>query len=202
MAVTINSLPSLNNHILERQTKVVGTIRNNRKQFPKTFPNDVDLPKGSCAFKQHEHILVMKYRATMDKVHKKPKVVHVLSTKHKAIMKNTGRRDFEGNIIQKPEAIVYYNQNMGGIDKIDQELHGINSMRKSFKWYHKVFFRLLSVAMLSSHKIYKERGENSDFLQFVHDIVLSLVENAPHLRANPRQRDNIVRLTGTHFPAQ
>ena len=194
--------PRLAKYLLERQTKVIGTIRNNRKQFPKTFPNDVDLPKGSAAFKQHEHILVMKYRAAMNKANKKPKIVHVLSTKHKAIMKNTGKKDFEGNIIQKPEAIMYYNQNMGGIDKIDQQLHGINIIRKSLKWYHKVFFRLLAVAMLSSHKIYKERGGNSDFLQFVHDIVLSFVENAPHLRANPRQRDNIVRLTGRHFPAQ
>ena len=95
---------------------------------------------------------------------------------------------------------------MGGVDKIDQQLHGINIISykcyKCYKWYHKVFFRLLCVAMLSCHKIYRERGGNSDFLQFVHDIVLGLVEKAPHLRGIPRKKDNLVRLTGRHFPAQ
>ena len=57
---------------------------------------------------------------------------------------------------------------MGGVDKIDQQLDSINIIRKSFKWYHKVFFSLFSVAMLSSHKIYKEKGGKYDFLQFVH----------------------------------
>ena len=87
-------------------------------------------------------------------------------------MKNTSKTDHDGNIIQKPDAIIYYNKNMGGIDKIDQQLGSINIIRKSFKWYHKVFFRLFSVAILSSHKI---------FLQFVHDIVLGLVENSTQL---------------------
>ena len=63
-------------------------------------------------------------------------------------MKNTSKADHDGNIIQKPDAIIYYNKNMGGVDKIDQQLDSINIFRKSFKWYHKVFFRLFSVAML------------------------------------------------------
>ena len=59
--------------------------------------------------------------------------------------------------------------------------------------------------MLSSHKIYKERGGKNDFLQFVHEIVESLVENSPQLQDNARsarKNDNLVRLTGRHFPAQ
>ena len=82
-------------------------------------------------------------------------------------MKNTSKADHDDNIIQKPDAIIYYNKNMGGVDKIDQQLDSINIIRKSFKWYHKVFFRLSSVAMLSSQKTYKEKGGKYDFLQFV-----------------------------------
>ena len=173
--------------------------------FPKDFPKDTDIPKGSAVFKHHSNILAIKYRAAQNKAAGKPKVVHVLSTKHNRTMKNTGRRDHEGNVIQKPEAIIYYNKNMGGVDKIDQQLHSISVIRKTFKWYHKVFFRLLSVAMLSSHKIYKESGGKNDFLQFVHEIVESLVENSPQLQDNARsarKNDNLVRLTGRHFPAQ
>ena len=94
-------------------------------------------------------------------------------------MKNTSKTDHDGKIIQKPDAIIYYNKNMGGVDKIDQQLDSINIIRKSFQWYHKVFFRLFSVAMLSSHKIYKEKGGKYDFLQFVHDIVLGLGRKFP-----------------------
>ena len=82
----------------------------------------------------------MKYRAAKDKSQGKPKVVHVLSTKHAAKMKDTARRNFEGNIVQKPEAIIYYNRKMGGVDTIDQQLHSVQILRKTYKWYHKIFF--------------------------------------------------------------
>ena len=117
-------------------------------------------------------------------------------------MKNTFKTDHDGNIIQKPDAIIYYNKNMGGVDKIDQQVDSINIISNSFKWYLKVVFRLFSVAMLSSHKIYKEKGEKYDFLQFVHDIVLGLVENSPQLTGVARKNDNLVRFTGRQFPSQ
>ena len=65
--------------------------------------------KGSTALKQYENILGMKYRAAQNKSQGKAKIVHLLSTKHNATMKNTATRYHEGNIIQKPEAIIYYN---------------------------------------------------------------------------------------------
>ena len=166
-------------YLLQRQTKTIGTIRHNRKLFPTDFLKDSDIPKGSAVFKHYENILAVKYRAAKNKSDGKPKVVHLLSTKYNAAMKNTSKTDHDGNIIQEPDAIIYYNKNMGGVDKIDQQLDNINIIRKSFKWYHKVFFRLFSVEMLSSHKIYKEKGGKYDFLQFVHD-----------------------KITGRHFPSQ
>ena len=56
--------------------------------------------------------------------------------------------------------------------------------------------------MLSSHQIYKEKGGNYDFLQFIYDIVLGLVENSPQLAGVARKNENLVRLTGRHFPSQ
>lgn len=55
------TMPKIAKYLLEKSTKVVGTIRQNRKNFPKDFPADKALPKGSAAFKQHDNILVMKY---------------------------------------------------------------------------------------------------------------------------------------------
>ena len=192
--------PRLAKYLLERQTKTVGTIRHNRKLFPTDFLKDSDIPKGSAVFKHHENVLAVKYRTAKNK--SGGKVVHLLSMKHNVAMKNTSKTDHDGNIVQKPDAIIYYNKNMGGVDKIDQQLDAINIIRKSFQWLYKVFFRLFSVAMLSNHKIYKEKGGRYDFLQFVHDIVLGLVENSPHFTGVAGKNDNHIRLTGRHFPLQ
>ena len=93
---------------------------------------------------------------------------------------------------------------MGGVDKIDQQLQGIQVMRKTFKWYHKIFFRLLMMATLSAHKLYRQKGGKADFLQYLHDVAVALLSNAPHLQNQPRRpaNDNLNRLTGRHFPEQ
>lgn len=174
-----------------------------RRNFPRDFTADKAIPKGAAAFKHHGNILAMKYRGAKDKAQGQPKIVHLISTKHKANMMNTTRVNAEGNIVQKPEAIMYYNKNMGGVDGIDQQLHSVQILRKTYKWYHKVFFRMLMMALLSAHKLYKNRERNIKFLQFIHDVLTSLVSEAPHLMQNPgRPNDNLVRLTGRHFACQ
>ena len=155
-------------------------MRANRKNLPNDLPADKDVQKGTTVFKEHGNILVMKYRAAKDKSQKKRKIVHLISTKHAANMKNTTNRDAQANVVQKPEAIVYYNQKMGGVGKIDQQLHGIQVLRKAYKWCHKIFFRLLMISMLNAHKLYKKRGGKSDFLQYIHDVAVVLLSNAPH----------------------
>ena len=144
----------------------------------------------SCISKYFYSILHIKELSVVVKMPKK---------KGNETMKNISKTDHDGDIIQKPDAIIYYNKNMGGVHKIDQQLDSINIIRNSVKLYHKVFFRLFSVAMLSSHKIYKKKGGKYDFLQFVHDIALGLVENSPQLTGVARKNDNLVRLTGRHF---
>ena len=96
------------------------------------------MQKASAIFKEHENMLAMKYRGARDKTAEKSKIVHVISTKHSARMVNTFKVDGEGNIVSKPEAIVYYNINMGGVDRMDQQLHGIQVLRKltsGTRWY-------------------------------------------------------------------
>ena len=88
--------------------------------------------KGNAAFKNHHQILVMKYRAAKNKVQNKPKVVHLLTTKHRATMQNTTRRDADGNLVQKREAILYYNRKMGDVDVMDKQLQTIQIAQSNF----------------------------------------------------------------------
>ena len=63
-------------------------------------------------------------------------------TAHKPLQANTSKSD-RGRNIQKASCIIDYNYNMGGVDMVDQQLDSIEILRKSYKWYKKLFLRLL-----------------------------------------------------------
>ena len=115
--------------------------------FPTDFLKESDVRKGSAVFKHYENILAIKYRAAKNKLDGKPKVVHLLSTKHNAAMKNTSKTDHDGNTIQKPDAIIYYSKNMGGVDKIDQQLDSIN--------YHQKVIQMVSQSLLLDYLVWQ-----------------------------------------------
>ena len=58
-------------------------------------------------------------------------------------MKDTQKRNAGGDIIQKTEAIVYYNHKMGRVDSIDKQLNSTQILKKTYKWYQKIFLRIL-----------------------------------------------------------
>ena len=113
----------------------------------------------------------------------------------------TSKVDGQDNIVRKTEAIVYYNINMEGVNRMDQQLHGIQVLRKTYKWYQKICFHLIMLSLLCIHKLYKSRGGKIGFLQFLHDVVWQMVAHAPNLNPRP-PKDNLLCLTERHFPAQ
>ena len=147
--------------------------------------------------------MIAKYRALKDRASGKPKVVCVLSTAHTPAMANTNKRDREGNIVQKPTCIISYNHNMAGVDMMDQQLEGIDVLRKSYKWYKKLFMRLVMQCALSSHKLYNLNGGKDTFLYFLLDFCTHLLFNALRLESRRPAIDNIARLTGrNHWPGK
>ena len=195
---------ALANHLLENGTHITGTIRDNRKHFPNEL-KAVQLGKGEAAYYQSDGIVIAKFRAHKDKAVGKSKILHILSTAHGAEMGNTSKRDRDGNIIQKPRSIISYNHNMGGIDLMDHQLEGLDVLRKSYKWYKKLFLRLVLQCALSSHKLYRLQGGKSVFLHFLLEIITQLLANSPRLERPLKGKDvyNIARLTGrNHWPAK
>ena len=128
--------------------------RENRKQFPVQL-KELNLEKGEAAHYQHEGILVTKYRAHKDKATGKPQIVYVLSTAHSVAIGNTSKRDTDGHVVHKPMIIIAYNHNMGGVDIMDQQLDAYEVLRKSYKWYKKLFLRLVMQCSLAAHKLHK-----------------------------------------------
>ena len=193
---------SLAKYFMEIGTHVTGTIRDNRKNFPQEL-KAINLQKQEAAFYESNGVVVLKFRAKKDKARGKPKIVNVLTTAFSPAMGNTNRRDRDGNTIMKPSAIVAYNHNMGGIDIMDQQLDGIDVLRKSYKWYKKLFLRLVMQCALSAHKLYRLQQGKDAFLIFLLEVYTQLLENSPRLDKSLKSVDNIARLTGrNHWPAR
>ena len=163
------------------------------------------LDKGHAAFYSNgKGMLGVKYRAVQNKSGNKPKVVHMLSTLHKANMVDTGKKDRENNAILKPSCIVDYNHQMGGVDLVDQQLHSFQTLRKTYKWYRKLALRLLMQCMMNAHKAYQLHtgDDKKDLLSFSHDVINVLLTSSPKLNREVSMQDTVHRLTGRHFPAK
>jgi len=201
--------PRLALHLLDKQTTLVGTVRPNRRDFPVDLAR-ADIERGQTKFSLSDAgVLAVKYRAPQDKANKKPKVVHVLSTAHGNNVAASAKKDKDGNAVMKPTCILDYNKSMGGVDLMDQQLDSLLVIRKSYKWYKKIVFRLLMQIMLSSHKLMQLKGDGHDFLKFVHDVVTQLLTFAPRLNRSSSAGlasaglDSVARLTGrNHFPSK
>ena len=71
-------------------------------------------------------------------------------------------------IWSKPVVIDDYNQHMLGIDKLDQFASYYSFLHKSVKWWRKVFFWMLKVAIINAYIIYKELARAQGWRPMTH----------------------------------
>ena len=80
-------------------------------------------------------LLAMKYKDKRE--------IRLLSTVHEGKMANTGKEHWlSKEPILKPDIVIDYNLNMRLVDKSDMQVGTIDSLRKSMKWYKKLFLSL------------------------------------------------------------
>ncbi len=78
--------------------------------------------------------------------------VYMLTTMHKVKMIATKKMDrTTGEKCLKPECITSYNANMGAIDKTDMLLSSVKCVRRTMKWYKKLFFHLVDMSLLNAY---------------------------------------------------
>lgn len=152
-----------------RSTHLVGTLRKNRKNLPKSVIG-AKLKKGEiCAKQNQNNVVVMKWHDKRD--------VLALSTKHTDEMKRVPHR--EGARI-KPSAIIDYNNAKAFVDMSDQMAAYSNSLRKSAKWYRKVAFELIARtsivnALLLFNKI---NNKTLSITHFKENVCMQLLESS------------------------
>ena len=83
----------------------------------------------------------------------KSKPTVMISMVHQVMMTIIDSR--RGEIRMKPMVVDRYNQGMGGVDKADHYAVFYSIKRKSKKWWRKLMFWLLEVAIVNSYILYK-----------------------------------------------
>lgn len=115
------------------------------------------LKKGEkVAYRNNENILLLAWR---DK-----RLVTVLSTwstsKSEPVRRKVrGRKEEE--MVEKPSVIANYMKNMGGVDTADQYCGTYCFLRRTLKWWRKLFFWGLEVSIINAYVLYVESCKNS-----------------------------------------
>ena len=149
--------PRLYTLLHENKTNAFGTVRKNRRDIPHM---EEKLKRGEMCYRSTSVLLAMKWH---DK-----KEVWMLSSAHAATLIESEKRDYRTGLYKKkPSCIVDYNSNMGAVDRVDMILSTLNSLRKTIKWYKKLFFHLLDLAIYNAYILYqKSTASKQKFSEF------------------------------------
>lgn len=144
-----------------------GTVRSTRKYLPDIIQREpkskklkgskskqVKLKRGEYQFKTKNHVAATKW---MDR-----KPVCMLSTAHNPKDTTTVQRKNKNGsktAVPCPKVVAEYNANMGGVDRFDQlrERYGIG--RRSTKWWHRLMYFLIDMAIVNGHIMWKNSRE-------------------------------------------
>lgn len=140
--------PILCQHLYKKKTTLTGTVRKNRRGMP-------DLKKKlKLGEVQSSHTQTMMALKWLDR-----REVYMLSSLYDSSSASTNKIDrASGKVVKKPTCIVNYNACMGNIDKCDMLLSSIECVRKTMKWYKKIFFHLVDLCLLNCFSAYKTSG--------------------------------------------
>lgn len=145
--------PMLQYTLAQQNIKSCGTVRIQRKHIPKNLPLDRDMKRGDIYATSFEGISFIKW---MDN-----RAVHLLTNFLSPIPTQKVKRKQVGSSqsleIKCPVIVHKYNQNMGGVDLMDQKKVTYEVDRKSkIKYYLRLFFDLLDIAMNNAYIVYEK----------------------------------------------
>ena len=172
------SEPELFLQLQENDILACGTVRQNRKSFPKeivlTKQMEKNMNRGDYLWCCHGNLVAM---AWYDR-----RPVYLISTIHPpasvppASVQRASRRGPREDI-PCPPAQVDYQKFMGGVDLSDQICSTFSIIRKSRKAWKKLFYYGLEVSLMNSYIIYKQVADKpTEFLLYRLAIVRHLTE--------------------------
>ena len=184
--------------LLLKNTHCAGTTRRNRKGLPAAV-KDAKLKRGECVFRRKNGVLALKW------CDKRP--VLMLSTMHDAEDILTHKKDKNGVPIIKPLLVHEYVKYMRGCDVSDQLVSQYSFLRRSVKWWRKLFFHLVHVvvnnAYVLNRKYGNKRGTHQSFIEHIAEYLISTSTSTatcmPKKVRSPTDFADDSRLQGRHF---
>lgn len=103
----------------------------------------------------------------------------MLTNYYNTNLQSTQRTLRGGHIVtvSKPEMVLEYTANMGGVDRADQYASTYCFLRKSLKWWRKLFFGGLEMCVINSYIMYRiEKQTSNETPMTHHKFVKTLVD--------------------------
>ena len=183
-----------------------GTCRTNRKHFPEDIGSKLkNHDSGTIIFRLCGDITIpittVRYTDKRD--------VWCLSTICGTGTKVINRRIKGGDggteLVTCPNITIDYNQYMGGVDVVDQHFVYYAIGRKGLKWWRRVFYRLMEMAIVNAYSIHKlnNPGNVLSHKSFRLELAQALCSPLLAIQADLRGRrptPGFTRLVGKHFP--
>jgi hypothetical protein len=123
----------------------IGTVRTDRKELPNMLKTKEKLSRGEFMFSVKGAVAATKWQdskpVTIISTAANPKTTKLISRKNK---------DGSKSEVYRPEAVEIYNSIMGGVDRFDQKKERYEVGRRSTKWWHRIFYYLLDLAIVNA----------------------------------------------------
>lgn len=145
--------------LLERNIYSCGTIRANKKNLPAFIKKTKESKKVEKTMKRGEFQFAAKKRIAVVKWMDR-KAVNFISTIDSPQQTSTVERRLRNGTkitVHCPKVVETYNKYMGGVDRFDQLLERYAIGRRSIKWWHRIFYYLLDMAIVNSYVLWKLR---------------------------------------------
>ena len=143
-----------------------GTIMSNRLRLDKATEESISQlgERETLFFKSSTGLILTCWKDS--------KVVYMLSNHHAtdsvAVERNIGKKEIDkrkkrGEVIENyreevqiPRAIADYTMHMRGVDLFDQKASYYSTLLSSKRWYIKIFYHLLDIAVINSYILYQK----------------------------------------------
>lgn len=160
----------------QRNFKATGTIRENRvSRCP--LPSNKEMKKserGSYQYKSSraEEIVVCKWHDNS--------VVTVASNAAKVMptnkIKRFSQKEKKHVKVNQPAIIKTYNENMGGVDRSDQNIGLYRTSIRGKKWYFSLISHCLDMALHNAWQLYRANKGEHDHLKFRRSVATGILE--------------------------
>lgn len=140
---------------------------------------------------------------------KDKKIVTMLSTMHVPTMIGTNKTNkLTRQEVMKPNVVISYNDNMGGVDLKDQSLSAYKILRKTIKWYHKLYFHAIDIAIHNALAIYNQlhpekKMRHLDFRRaLINELLAKHCETSKKEKQTPSHENILPDFSKMHFPTE